>query len=283
MELDETFTTSAPARQGDLIARANIERRHPFDRFGILITADCDLERTRPETQLTFLRIVPVSEYVKHVWCRKKMHDFLKRMGLDTTMLFNRLSRDDEPTRLPIKPERLIDWLSSSSPQEICDTLDPGRIKQPDIAKLHKRLDELSSCTKAAGIDRLAPALDSLVFLRAQDKKAELEKTRAEILAQAKNELAKESDEVFFLSQLVSEEESEGYYVLLDQVGTIRRDHLFDYKSEADLTEDGAHRFGRLEKTFKYAVVQRFAFLFQRIGLPDERTDLHKGSLQKIG
>lgn len=283
MELDETFSTSAPARQGDLIARANFEQRHPFDRFGVLITADCDLERTRPETQLTFLRIVPVPDYVKHVWCRKKMHDILKRMAHDTTALFNRLSRDDEPTRLPIKPERLVDWLCSSSPEEICDTLDPKRIKQPDITKLHKRLDDLSSCTKAAAINQLAPALDSLVSLRAADKKTEAEKARTEILTQAKNELAKESDEVFFLSRLVSEEESEGYYVLLDQVTTMRRDQLFEYKSEADLIEDGAHRFGRLEKSFKYAIVQRFAFLFQRIGLPDERIELHKGSLQKIG
>lgn len=175
-----------------------------------------------------------------------------------------------------------MDWLSSSSAQEICDTLSPERVKQAEIDKLSIRLRELAQAGAAANIGHDDSALDPFVSLRAQEKKIEMGKMREVILQQAKNELARESDEVFFLSHLVADEQSEGYYVMLDHIGTLRRDQLFDYKSEADFTMDGAHRFGRLENTFKYAVVQRFAFLFQRIGLPDERISLHRGALQKI-
>jgi hypothetical protein len=113
MEIDESFTASAPARQGDLIARANFEQRQPFDRFGVIVTADCDMERARPEHQLTFLRILPVAEYVRHVWCRKKLHDLMTRLRNDTTALFNRLSYENEPSQLPVTPAQLVDWLSS--------------------------------------------------------------------------------------------------------------------------------------------------------------------------
>jgi len=283
MEIDRSFTSSAPARQGDLIARANFEQRHCFDRFGVIVTADCDMERARPDHQLTFLRIVPVAEYMMHIWCRRKLHDLTARLRNDTASLFNRLSQENEPTWSSMTSDQLADWLSSSSAQEICDTLSSNKVRKSDIEKLSIRLGEMQFAGTTANISPSAPALDPFIYLRARKKKVEIAKMRDDVLQQAKNELSKESDEIFFLSRLVPDEQSEGYYVMLDHIGTLRRDQLFDYKSEADLTPEGAHRFGRLQNTFKYAVVQRFAFLFQRIGLPDERIDLHKSALQKIG
>lgn len=280
MEIDKSFNPTEQPRQGDLIARSNFEQRHHLDRFGVIVTADCDLERARPEHQITYLRIAPVTEYVNHVWCRKKLHDVLKKMRTDAAATFNRLLKLSAPDQLPLPPERLVEWLISSSANEVCDTL--TGIDGQDSERLSATLTKLAAAVATADLDQNASALEALTTLRADEQRLTPEEMRPRIIKQATNELSRESDEVFFLSKLVSEEQSEGYYVLLDNIGTLRRDKLFNYKSEADTTEEGGHRFGRLEKTFKYAVVQRFAFLFQRIGLPDERIDLHKGALQKI-
>src|SRR4051812_42943364 len=70
MEIETTFSPSEPIKQGELIARANFETCHPFDQIAVVVTADCDLERVRPDHHVTLLRVVPVSDFVQHVWCR---------------------------------------------------------------------------------------------------------------------------------------------------------------------------------------------------------------------
>lgn len=281
MEIEPAFAPSDRARQGDLIARSRLEDRHPFDRFGVVVTADCDMERARPEHQITFLRVVSVSEYVNHVWCRKKLSSLLTKLRNDTAGLLNRVSLAADPNRLPISSERLAEWLKASSPADVCAELGP--IDQADLNRLQDKLARLSTALEIANIDDTKSALEALIALRCQETNVEGGDALQAIMKQAKNELAGENDELFFVSRLVSTEENDGYYVLLDNIGTITRGHIFDYQSEADAVLDGAHRFGRLEKTFKYAVVQRFAFLFQRIGLPDDRIDWHKDALQRLG
>src|SRR5262249_23522247 len=102
MEIERSFLTSEPLSQGDLIALSNFENRHPLDRFGVIITADCDIERARPDHLVTFLRIAPVFDYICHVWSRKKIHILLKQMTITAAAMFDRLSRAVDTDRSPI-------------------------------------------------------------------------------------------------------------------------------------------------------------------------------------
>lgn len=114
MEIDPAFSVTQPIRQGDLIACSQTASRHPFDRFGVIVTADCDLERLRPDHQVTFLRVAPVTDYVRHVWCRKKIHALLSTLQKDAATSFNTISQKLDPQRVQLLPRRLAEWLSIS-------------------------------------------------------------------------------------------------------------------------------------------------------------------------
>jgi hypothetical protein len=63
-ELDPEFKREQPIRQGDLIGFWDWNSLPPLSRFGVILTADCDIENGRPDQELVYARIISQSDYI---------------------------------------------------------------------------------------------------------------------------------------------------------------------------------------------------------------------------
>jgi len=72
----------------------------------------------------------------------------------------------------------------------------------------------------------------------------------------------------FFLPELPGQD-SKGFIVLLRDVSSISMDHIVRSERHAKLANklDAPHRVGRLSDRLRFAISQKLAFLFSRIGL----------------
>ncbi len=272
VELDSDFKISWPIRQGDVFGFWDWRNRPPLSRFGVIITADCDIENGQQDQELVYLRIVSQSDYVDVFWSRSKLVAAREQALRDLIPQLNRLRRESDAEAENLSYSDVPSWITNNTPDVITDS-----IKITDERERAKLLASLTR-TKSAAVLATTPlgssCLDHLLQLKNQQRQA--------ALTQAANELRSDRDEIFFVSSLKDHQDASGYYVLLDQIGAIRRDQLTDSIDSVRRGEKAAYRFGTLSKTYKYAVAQRFAFLFQKIGLPNEHKERLNSALGRI-
>jgi hypothetical protein len=271
VELDPDFKTNWPIRQGDVFGFWDWRNRSPLSRFGMVITADCDIENGQPDQEIIYLRIVAQFDYVDIFWSRAKLVAAREQALRDLVPQINRLRREHAPNAEPLDPSTILSWLASSTPEDIADAI---QVIDESRVKLVRSLARTRNTVQLASAPAGTSCLDRLLKLRNQD--------RGDVLKQATNDLRSPRDEIFFFTALTDRDDVCGYYVLLDRFGAICRNQISDSIDAVRRGEKSAYRFGSLSKTYKYAVAQRFAFLFQKIGLPSEYNERLNSSLARM-
>jgi hypothetical protein len=272
VEFDLDFKIGQPIRQGDLFGFWDWRTRTPLARFGAIITADCDIENGRPDQELVYLRIITHSDYIDVFWSRFKLAIARKKALDDLVGQVNRLRRERDHDSSDLTPGEIEQWIASEISNDIADTI--GVADAREKLKLIRNLEQTRNVMRLASAPLGSSCLNHLVELRSQG--------RSNVLKQAANDLKSERDDVFFLTSLTDRDDSSGYYILLDHIGALPRDQLSDSLDEVSRGAKAAYRFGTLATTYKYAVAQRFAFLFQKIGLPNDHKKRHEAALTGI-
>jgi hypothetical protein len=172
----------------------------------------------------------------------------------------------------PLTFEQVHFWISKDPAAEIAEAI--GTLDQDEKTRLIKNIDRVKTISEYAAIPFGSRCLDHLALQRSQQ--------RSHLFRQAANDLKSDRDEIFFLTGITDFDDSAGYYILLDQIGAIRTDQVTDSIERLRRGERSAYRFGTLVKTYKYAVAQRFSFLFQKIGLPAEHKLRHETALTRF-
>lgn len=271
MELDPNFRTTWPIQQGDAFGFWDWRTRQPLNRFGLIITADCDIENGHPDQELVYLRIVSQSDYVDIFWSRAKLLIARRNALRDLVPQLNKFRTEFLPEVEPLGESDVLSWVISSTSNEIAEAV---RVTDEKRDKLIKNVEKTRSAASLADAPIGSSCLERLLQLRRQE--------RSVALSQAANDLRSNRDELFFITSLTEPEDTSGYYVLLDQIGTVRRDQIGDSMEAVKTGQKSAYRFGSLFPAYKYAVAQRFAFLFQKIGLPNEHNDRRDASLARL-
>ena len=271
VELELNFRTDWPIRQGDVFGFWDWRSRPPLNRFGMIISADCDIANGQPDQELIYLRIIPQSDYVDIFWSRTKLLGAREQALRDLVPQLNKLRRDNMPDAEAIDSFSVSAWVMSSAAEDIADAVN---VAGENRAKLLKSVDRTRKAMEFASVPLGSSCLENLLQLRNQEL--------VSVLKQAANDLRSTRDDIFFLTGLTDQEDMSGYYVLLDQIGAVRRDQIGDSIDAVKSGQKPAYRFGTLSKTYKYAVAQRFAFLFQKIGLPNEHNDRLHAALARL-
>jgi len=272
VELDSDFKISWPIRQGDVFGFWDWRTRPPLRRFGVIITADCDIENGQQDQELVYLRIVSQSDYVDLFWSRSKLLAAREQALRDLVPQINKLRRGSDAEADSIGHSEILSWIINNRPKDIADLI---RVTdQVDRTRLLASINRAKSAAEFATTPVGSSCLDYLLRLKNQERHV--------ALTQAANDLRSDRDEIFFITSLTDPQDASGYYILLDQISAIRRDQLSDSIESVRLGEKVAYRFGSLSKTYKYALAQRFAFLFQKIGLPSEHKERLNTALGRI-
>jgi hypothetical protein len=266
------FRIDQPIRQGDVFGFWDWRTRAPLARFGVIITADCDIENGRPDQELVYLQILAQSDYVDIFWSRSKLTVCRKKAVYDVLGQVNKLRHARDNNALALTIPDIEQWIASDTPSDIAHAI--GMADGSEAERLIRNLEHAKNTIQLTSTPLGTSCLDPLVQVRGQ--------TREVLLRQAANDLKSERDDVFFLTSLTDAEDSTGYYILLDHIGVLPRHQLSDSLDAVSRGARAAYRFGTLAKTYKYSVAQRFAFLFQRIGLPDDHKHRHEAALNRI-
>lgn len=269
LELDPEFKAGCPVCQGDLIGIADWTQSGLLDRFGVIITADCDIQRARPGKQIVFLRVITQREYVDYYWAKEKLEKERDRFINDLTSMANRLRRLVTNDAVDLDASAVDRWVRQSEANDIIASI--GGVTDADAQKMLKAIERAATAIGCCDNANEKPCLDLYCGLQ--------KKSRVEAVKTAVGELSRVRDDLFYISGFAESEDRQGYYILLDQIGGVRLDQITDSLMEFRSGAKSVYRFGRLGKQFKYAMAQKFAMLFQRIGLPDPYNKAHTESL----
>jgi len=222
VELDLDFNVDCPIRQGDLLGFWDWASQPPLGRFGVIITADCDIANGRPDQELVYLRIVSQSDYIDIFWSRSKLERARDRAFRDLLPHINRLRRTNDPNAQDLDRAEFESWIRSSDATAIAEAI--GVDDKLEKKKLIRSLELTHKAVELATAPPGSSCLDRLIQLN--------NRTRNEALAQAINDLRSRRDEIFFLTAFTRTDDDCGYYVLLDQIGAVRRDQISNSMSE---------------------------------------------------
>ncbi|HEV2550426.1 MAG TPA: hypothetical protein VGU20_24145 [Stellaceae bacterium] len=272
MELDLDFRAGSPIWQGDLLGFEDWTRAHPLEKYGVIITADCDIQRARPEQELVFLRVITQADYIDVVWSRSKLERARDKLVHDTTQMVNRLRKAVDAEATALDETDVARWITTTNATDICDALLVS--EERERARLIDNATRARTVVEQCKAPLRSACLEHLMRCRSQG--------RSDLLKQASNELAKLPDDIFFITGITEPGDETGYYILLDQIGAIRLNQITDSLAEVRQGSKRAYRFGRLSRVYKYSMAQRFAFLFQRIGLPDDHAVRHGQALHRL-
>src|SRR5688500_17245360 len=106
-ELDELFSSDKPVLQGDICEFGSAHPAYPNHRFGVIITADCDLANKSAYQPAAYLRVVPLLTYVEDVWGPEQLARVVQRCSSEVCSEVNILRRAIDVGCLPLTESHL--------------------------------------------------------------------------------------------------------------------------------------------------------------------------------
>jgi hypothetical protein len=267
-EWEPTIAPEVPFRQGDAIAWGNWRQRDGWDRFGVILTADCDIAQGRVSQFLTYLPIIDAGVYLNEVWAKNRLSRMRDGEIVNIGGQLHKYHRRFNPDARYLPDSEVEAWILADSVENILEAL---QIDQPkEKAALSAGLQKVKQIVQWARDNDAANTLSRYAKALAVRGGQAAVQTREKILRDAKSDLVKNlPTDSYFLTSLPQVDVS-GCVCMLRYIRPIDMSSLATSYVEAREKNDMAFRLGRLSPTVKYALTQKFAALFTRIGLPQD-------------
>lgn len=247
--------------QGDIIHRPSLGETDK-SRWGFIVTADCDIVQDKSNARLSYLDVVTVHDYLEHVWAAEVLRKLQPRALKASAELVTSAARALDEQFDAISSDGLLTWLRDATREEIVEAL-----KIP--AKKQKQLRE-------------ALEIVELIFDLRGEYTTELQRLQRvwaiqgtgakEVRARLEQALDYNKATDFHIIPEIPKSEPLGYVVLLREVSSIDHDDLHESALELQISgnKDGFYVVGTSTDNLRYAISQKMAFLFSRIGMSDE-------------
>jgi hypothetical protein len=253
-------------RQGDIIRPYDETRSFsglPAGSAGVIVTADCDIANDKYGDYLSYLPIVPADSYLDSFWAPPR----LERITFDAckqvidTIYKTEKKRDSDVHRL--SQDEFLDWFRGRGASAILNLipLNAGQEKetaskqlaiieaalQRRLNTLHPNIACLKSCWKLKGF-------------QVQKQIEELKKGIADLT----NAVS------FFLIPELPDSPPYGHVVTIRDVRSINADNIFASRRAVPYhrrDDSCMYRVGRFSDRIRFAISQKLASLFSRIGM----------------
>lgn len=246
-------------RQGDIICRVvrSLESS-PQRKWGVVITADCDIAQKKANDRYTWLEVIPVEEYLEYYWSSDSLRKVLTKQSKTCLDYLNAQIKKSGSAFSDITDSSLREWLASNSPAEII-----GSLKFKPDQSILKKLDALSiAYNKTESCSTLKIYQQVYIALGGDEKSFKA------VITQALEGTGGFPD-FFFLPEVPQLNQGIGFVVLLRNISTLPFTQLYKNEIEARVSGhgDNFYRVGRLSDPLRFSISQKMAFLFSRIGM----------------
>ena len=258
-------SSTIPVDQEDELLQGDIIRQLPIDptrcpRWGFILTADCDIFQKKAGQTYSWLEITRASDFLEQVWCQEQLQAFIKKYAQSCLDPLNSHIKNHHSHLSPLNLHSLCEWLKESSVESILAALVPTNAKFDSKAKdilqgirsalnpgEGEKLSTLRKCWTAAGISEKDQETRIRTYLLSNDGFPD-----------------------FFVVPDLPGEDSLCFVVMLRGISTIEINEIFKTELDGKIAgkSNSFHRVGRFNDNVRYAVVQKFSFLFSRIGMP---------------
>lgn len=272
---DWLFPDSAVAvRQGDTLLRRDPSSGTVLESC-LVITADCDISKSKFGHHLACLRIELLHDYIRFDWARGKFNKFI---ASESERIRSQLAKWHslklgKASNLTAKGAE--EWIRRETTVSICASLE---VPLGDRKKLSTALDTYKTVLNASEACTKADFLTRLVTVKAASSRTAIDACLKETLAQAQRESL--PDDVFLLPSLPHTDKGAAV-VKLRELTAVDFELVKYRATEADSLEHYL-RTGRLQPTLKYAISQKFGALYSKIGLPSEFEDRHRKAIESV-
>ena len=247
--------------QGDIIHRPSSgETSKPH--WGFIITADCDIAQDKAGIRLSYLDIITVHDYLEHVWAAEVLRKRQSHTLKDAVTLVTSAAQLIDDQLDPISPSDLLVWLNDTPSEEIVGALQISSKKQKQHRETLEAVELIFNLrgTYTTPLQRLR----RIWAIQGMGTKAMRER-----LEQALN-YNQSTD--FHLIPEIPGSNPLGYVVLLREVSSVRHEDL--HASALDLqisgSDEGYYIAGPSTDNLRYAISQKMAFMFSRIGMSED-------------
>jgi hypothetical protein len=274
-EVDEVQDDS-PLRQGDVFIWIDSHFSKPWNTYGVVVTADCDLAQRKTFGQVSYIPVLTFDDYIWNFWrpkyCDKHLARIEREVGQSTLEVLKKVN----PDQREISPAVLRSWIERAGSEGFLDEL--RQFGCLDVKKLQANVDRL---VRLLDLHKLE-AFNKDILIKGYSATAAKE---GDAVAAFKKELqssiASLPGDIFFISGL-SGEASPGLFAHLRSISQCRE---HDIATDLTLINQGiarSKRVGRLRAPFLYALTQNLARVFSDIGLPEAYSNARKASGQSF-
>lgn len=246
--------------QGDLIHKPAAGDQKA--RWGIIITADCDIAQDKAGSHLSYLNIVTMADYLENVWPAETLRKLRKKLLAEVMAICNNAVTGLNAGLNDLSARELLEWLIDSPKAEIAAALGLENKKKKAF------VDALEKVELAFGINNQGvSALQKLRRIWAMQNTSEKE---------IKDRLTKALDynqaSDFHLIPEIPGSSPLGYVVLLRELQSIPASHIFASQLDLQISgnQDGYYIACHSTDNLRYAISQKMAFLFSRIGMSED-------------
>jgi uncharacterized protein YecT (DUF1311 family) len=263
-----------PVRQGDIV------RQLPPDGSGqptwsFVLTADCDIAQGKACGQFSVLRILGASDFLELRWAPDQLTRLTSKQAKVCAERLSSLFAKLDAGLDTLTPESLCTWLKTEDVETVLSAASSP--SQGHDAKLEKTLRALRNALGAEGAASNLERLQRAWTFLGRDASAQQAAIRESF------EGEKGFADFFFLPELPTTE-TYGFAVMLREISAIQDADVFVSEPDARINDrpDGYHRIGRLNDRVRFAITQRLAFLFSRIGLSSAFEDSCRFAAQLV-
>lgn len=256
-----TVDGSQSFQQGDIVKFRKMEA--PWQKWGIIVTADCDIDKNKHRGILSYVPIIELHDYWKLFTLPKQLlkaeSAFLEQLLIRVRSIYQ---RDGKPADLGI--DSIHAMIMGASDSDILRLLKipPDDIgKWTDIFLIYRRLKRRDD----------EDSIYEVIKLIADTKTAMSGDASNRTLVMKDIERTVESlpGDAFFISRL-PDEVAQGYVAYLRLVRELDSNRIAVIAKDLSRDDVIAQRVGRIISPFLYRLTQQLAQVFSDIGLPSE-------------
>tara|TARA_R110002124_G_scaffold276334_2_gene447071 strand:+ start:223 stop:1068 length:846 start_codon:yes stop_codon:yes gene_type:complete len=244
--------------QGDIVASADL---HGADQIGMIITADCDLDKSKHGGLISAIRIVSINQYLNDVWSREQIHQYREQSIKEIANAFNSQLLKTNPHKQIVSFGEMERWLKSVEISDIFAEISSELKPNKNLLNYYQAFMQCD--LEEPSISDLQRCFKITKILNKSEKN--VRRSIEQLLHHSNGR-----SDIMFLPYIVGYSDI-GFVLKFRDIFSISEGSIYLDSLEYSklLEKSGFVRLGRFNDNLKYGIVQRLAILFSRIGLEE--------------
>jgi hypothetical protein len=266
-------------RQGDVFEWLGNDSADPWTKFGVVVTADCDIVHAKHRGVLSYVPLLELRDYLALFHLPAKLQRGAAPIREQLVKVIRMLQAECAPEfSVPLSEEAALRWVAALTVEGVAKELGvPPERNLDDFRALAADFALVQTAIAAGTFDQLFAGLVQVRKRRAKGN----DDVHASIWKDIEDHISRLPGDAFFISSLTSHQYA-GYVAYLRLVREIDQEHIAIRQTDLRASSVRAKRIAALNSPYIYRLTQSLAAVFADIGLPSEYEDARQHLLRRV-